>query len=408
MSKDRRILIVDDSTAILELIDGMLNDLGYKDVTRFSSSVDAIYEVRRFPAKYDIVLTDLNMPDIDGMGVIRELGNMSFKGGVCIISDLDIRIIELAAEVARQQHICLLGNVSKPINIDALQLILDRMDKIEERRFINFKKMSKKELLDCIMRHQVIPYYQPKLNPQNNRVESLEVLARIRLPGETDAVLPGRFIPTAIKYDLMDLMTMQLAETTAKDMTKLAEIFGEKVKISINLSPQQLADLDIPNRLESLFEARGIDKTRVVLEITEEYALKTSEQMESLNRLRIRGYGLSMDDFGTGFTNIQQLRSLPFTEVKIDRTLINQIHQDPFSQVIVQSLAEITSSFDVDLVAEGIESFEDLDYLYSRYPGILLQGFLICRPKPIESLNSWYRNWLKGVGASIASSGTSS
>ncbi|OEE58127.1 diguanylate phosphodiesterase [Enterovibrio norvegicus FF-454] len=408
MSKDRRILIVDDSAAILELIGGMLNDLGYKYVTRFSSSVDAINEVRRFPAKYDIVLTDLNMPDIDGMGVIRELGNMSFKGGVCIISDLDVRIIELAAEVARQQFICLLGNVSKPLKVEALQLIIDRMDQIEERRFTNFKKMRKEELLNCIMSHQVIPYYQPKLNPQNNRVESLEVLARIRLPGEADAVLPGRFIPTAIKHDLMDLMTMQLAETTAKDISKLSEIFGDKVKISINLSAQQLADLEIPNRLESLFEARGIEKTRVVLEITEEYALKTSEQMESLNRLRIKGYGLSMDDFGTGFTNIQQLRSLPFTEVKIDRTLINHIHQDKFSQVIVQSLAEITNSFDVDLVAEGIEHFEDLDYLYSRYPGILLQGFLICRPKPIESLGSWYNSWLKGVGATLATNGTSS
>ncbi|WP_407332966.1 EAL domain-containing protein [Enterovibrio sp. 27052020O] len=408
MNKDRRILVVDDSFAILEVVENMLNDLGYKHVTRFSSSVEAIDELRHFPTKYDIVLTDLNMPDIDGMGVIRELGNMSFKGGVCIISDLDVRIIELAAEVARQQFICLLGNVSKPLKVEALQLIIDRMDQIEERRFTKFKKMRKEELLNCIMRHQVIPYYQPKLNPLNNRVESLEVLARIRLPGETDAVLPGRFIPTAIKHDLMDLMTMQLAETTAKDMSKLSEIFGDKVKISINLSAQQLADLEIPNRLENLFEARGIDKTRVVLEITEEYALKTSEQMESLNRLRIKGYGLSMDDFGTGFTNIQQLRSLPFTEVKIDRTLINHIHQDQFSQVIVQSLAEITNSFDVDLVAEGIEHFEDLDYLYSRYPGILLQGFLICRPKPVESLGSWYSSWLKGVGATLATNGTSS
>ncbi|WP_028024091.1 EAL domain-containing response regulator [Enterovibrio calviensis] len=407
MSKDRRILIVDDSIAILALVEGMLRELGYSDVTRFSSPVEAIEELQHFPTKYDIVLTDLNMPEIDGMGVIRELGKMDFKGGVCIISDLDVRIIELAAEVARQQSICLLGNVSKPLKVDALKLILDRMDQIEERRFTHFQKMSKSELLHCIERHQVIPYYQPKLNPQTNRVESLEVLARIRLPGETDAVLPGRFIPTAIEHDLMDLMTMQLAEATAHDMDKLSEIFGDNVHVSINLSAQQLADLEIPNRLEILFSEKHIDKSRVVLEITEEYALKTPEQMESLNRLRIRGYGLSMDDFGTGFTNINQLRSLPFTEVKIDRTLINHIHQDQFSQVIVQSLAEITNSFDVDLVAEGIEHFEDLDYLYSRYPGILLQGFLICRPKAIESLGSWYSSWLKGVSANATTSKTS-
>ncbi|MDD1794752.1 EAL domain-containing protein [Enterovibrio sp. ZSDZ42] len=405
MHKERRILIVDDSIAILALVEGMLKELGYRDVTSFSSPTQVIDELHKFPTKYDIVLTDLNMPEIDGMGVIRELGKIDFKGGVCIMSDLDVRIIELAAEVARQQSICLLGNVSKPIKVDALKLILDRMEQIEERRFTHFKKMGKAELLNCIERHQVIPYYQPKLNPETNLVQSLEVLARIRLPGETDAVLPGRFIPTAIKHDLMDLITMQLAESTANDMNELSKIFGDNVHVSINLSAQQLADLEIPNRLEILFKEKHIDKSRIVLEITEEYALKTPEQMESLNRLRIRGYGLSMDDFGTGFTNINQLRNLPFTEVKIDRTLINHIHQDQFSQVIVQSLAEITNSFDVDLVAEGIEHFEDLEYLSSRYPGILLQGFLICRPKAIESLKNWYNSWLKGVGATSKTSG---
>lgn len=406
MHENRRILAVDDSDAILMMVKSLLSDIGIHEVTTFNDPKAALEEIHKSPTKYDIVLTDLNMPGIDGMGVIRELGNMRFNGGVCIISDLDVRIIELAAEVARQQQVCLLGNISKPINKDALQLILDRMDQFEERKFLKFKKMTKEELITCIVHQQVVPYYQPKLNPDNNRVESLEVLARIRKPGEADAILPGRFIPTAIQYDLMDLLTMQLAETTAVDMEALSHIFGDKVKISINLSAQQLADLEIPNRLENLFLEKHIDKSRIVLEITEEYALKSAEQMESLNRLRIRGYGVSLDDFGTGFTNLHQLRSLPFTEVKIDRTLISHIHQDQFSQVIVQSLSEITNKFNVDLVAEGIEHFEELEYMSTNYPGILLQGFLICRPRPIEALANWYNSWLKGIGASISSDGT--
>ncbi|MDD1782842.1 EAL domain-containing response regulator [Enterovibrio sp. ZSDZ35] len=401
MKRSRRVMVIDDSESILALMVSMLDGIGYEDVCTHSSPQKALAQLKRSPQLFDIVFTDLNMPEIDGMAVIRELGEVNYQGGICIISDLDVRIIELAAEVARQQKVCLLGNIAKPITPDGLRLIFDRMSQIEERKFINFKKMSKKELLDCIVRQQIIPYYQPKLNPQNNLVESLEVLARIKLPEETDAVLPGRFIPTAMEHELMDLLTMQLAEKTASDMDSLSDIFGDHVKVSINLSPQQLADLDIPNRLEALFEARQIDKNRVVLEITEEYALKSSEQMESLNRLRIRGYGLSLDDFGTGFTNIQQLRSLPFTEVKIDRTLINQIHSDQFSQVIVSSLTDIAEKFKVDLVAEGIEHFEDLEYLTARYPGILLQGFLISRPRPVETLSGWYQQWLKGVGASI-------
>ncbi|SKA54721.1 EAL domain-containing response regulator [Enterovibrio nigricans] len=397
MKRSRRVMVIDDSESILALMVLMLNELGYNEVCTHSSPQEALKQLKRSPQLFDIVFTDLNMPEIDGMAVIRELGEIKYQGGICIISDLDVRIIELAAEVARQQHVCLLGNIAKPITSDGLRLIFNRMTHMEERKFVNFKKMTKDELLDCIIRHQIIPYYQPKLNPENNLVESLEVLARINLPSEMDAVLPGRFIPTAIENDLMDLLTMQLAEKTALDMSALSSIFGNQVKVSINLAPQQLANLDIPNRLESLFDAKHIAKSRIVLEITEEYELKSTEQMESLNRLRIRGYGLSLDDFGTGFTNIQQLRSLPFTEVKIDRTLINQIHCDQFSQVIVSSLTDIADRFKVDLVAEGIEHFEDLDYLTSRYPGILLQGFLISRPRPLETLSSWYQQWLKSV-----------
>lgn len=196
---------------------------------------------------------------------------------------------------------------------------------------------------------------------------------------------------------------MQLAEKTATHMAHLSQIFGDGVKVSINLSAQQLADLGLADRLDNLFECRNIDKSRVILEITEDYALKSPEQLESLNRLRIKGYGVSLDDFGTGFTNLHQLRSMPFTEVKIDRTLVSQIQTDGFSQVIVQSLTELTEKFDVDLVAEGIETIEELEYFTSRYPKIYLQGFLICKPKPIESLATWYNSWLKGTGKRIHS-----
>ncbi|MBV7297046.1 EAL domain-containing protein [Enterovibrio paralichthyis] len=398
MSRQRRILVVDDSQAMTVMVKSMLAELGHRTVDCFTCPEKALNELRDDPSRYDIVLTDLNMPGMDGMALIRELGNMHYKGSICIISDLDSRIIELAAEVARQQQVCLLGSIAKPIQQEALQLIIDRKLQLEERKFTNYEKMSAEELLHHIERHQVAPYYQPKLNARTNLVDSLEVLARIEKPGQSSAILPGRFIPTAVEHDLMDLLTMQLAETTAKHIGTLSEIFGDKVKISLNLSAQQLADLEIADRLDSLFQFRDIDKSRVILEITEEYALKSSEQMESLNRLRIKGYGLSLDDFGTGFTNLHQLRSLPFTEVKIDRTLVSQIHSDKFSQVIVQSLSEITEKFDVGLVAEGVENFAELEYLSTRYPDILLQGFLISKPKPIDCLASWYKSWLKGVG----------
>lgn len=132
-----------------------------------------------------------------------------------------------------------------------------------------------------------------------------------------------------------------------------------------------------------------------IIEITEEYALRQSSQLETLNRLRMAGYGISLDDFGTGFTNLNQLRTLPFTEIKIDRSFISRICNDKFSQVIVRSLMEVTKEQGVDIVAEGIEQFDELEYLQQNPTGLLLQGFLICKPKRFDDLISWYVKWQK-------------
>ena len=102
-----------------------------------------------------------------------------------------------------------------------------------------------------------------------------------------------------------------------------------------------------------------------------------------------------MDDFGTGFTNLTQLRTLPFTEIKIDRSLIRNIQSDKFSQVIVESLKQIAKEQHFTLVAEGIEQFSELEYLQNEFEDpILLQGYLICRPKPCNEMVHWYKNWL--------------
>ena len=137
--------------------------------------------------------------------------------------------------------------------------------------------------------------------------------------------------------------------------------------------------------------------SEIILEITEQHALSSSAQLETLNRLRMRGFGISLDDFGTGFTNVQQLKTLPFTEVKIDRTLISNIESDLFSQVIVSSLVNIAIQDDLTIVAEGIERVEELEYLERFKEHILMQGFLISRPKGKTEFIRWAQSWLHMV-----------
>jgi len=393
--REKQIVIIDDSQAILMIMRSMLSELGHTNVVTSSSAKSAIKHLKKYPDKYNIVFTDLNMPDTDGMEVIRKLGDMGFNGGVCIISDMDKRVIELSATIARQHNVNLIGNIAKPIHINELKRALNKMTLLNDRIAGHSQSMTRDELQACIDNHHIVPYYQPKVNIQNRKVDGVEVLARIAKPGEVTAILPGQFIPTAVRYGLLNVITHQLFEQACEDLPKLIQEFGPDIKVSINLSPSQLAAPNYPNELEALVKGKHIDRKNITLEITEEFALDSTEQLESLNRFRMRGFGLSLDDFGTGFTNLQQLRSLPFTEVKIDRSLINDIHCDQFNQVVVNSLASISDKLEVALIAEGMETIEDLNYLEKLYSNMQIQGFLICKPKPLDSLMHWYHSWLK-------------
>ncbi len=155
--------------------------------------------------------------------------------------------------------------------------------------------------------------------------------------------------------------------------------------------------------MRCLASQHDISPSQIVIEVTEEWALQSSNQLETLNRLRMKGYGVSMDDFGTGFTNVTQLKSLPFSEIKIDRSFITNIHQDYFSQVIVNTLIDITKKYDCELVAEGVECHEEYQYLKSLNAKMIFQGYLISKPKPKDELIRWFHNWKKMSEAEEAS-----
>ena len=253
--------------------------------------------------------------------------------------------------------------------------------------------VSDQELIDAIENNQIEPYYQPKINSKTNRVDSLEILARIVRPGNVDTILPQHFIPTAVSLGIENIITFQLVEKAASHYNQFKEYFDHEFKLAINLSAKQMQDYYCAQQMATILCVNGLEPNQFIIEVTEEYALRTPEQLETLNRLRMNGYGIALDDFGTGFTNLNQLRTLPFTEIKIDRSFIASIRDDKFSQVIVKSLIDVAKEQGVELVAEGVEEIEDLDYLRKSEIGILLQGFFICRPKPFSEIIRWYTKW---------------
>ncbi|OUS71792.1 diguanylate cyclase [Pseudoalteromonas sp. A601] len=398
----RNIMVVDDSKAILVVMEAILNELEVPQVTTCLSAQEALDKVKQSPFLYDAVFTDLNMPEMDGMELIRLLGDIKYTGAIVIISEMDLKVIDLAADLAKKSNTHLIGNISKPVQLSQVHTLLKKLEHLAYHIEKPIEPISESQLLHAISHNEVTPYYQPKVNRHTNKVQSVEVLARI-MTEKGDIILPERFICVAEELDLINLITFQLFEKATADFSELKNSLGYMFKLAFNLSPCQLEDLSCPDKLALILQLNNLTPNEIILEITEQHALCSNAQLETLNRLRIRGFDISLDDFGIGFTNVNQLKTLPFTEVKIDRTLISQIDTDQFSQVITSSLVNIAIQRDIVIVAEGIERIEELEYLDRFKEFILMQGFLICGPKAKQDFTRWAKSWLQMTNKSSRS-----
>ncbi|WP_338589602.1 EAL domain-containing response regulator [Shewanella khirikhana] len=398
MFADKHIVVIDDSEAILMVMKTMLSRLGFEHITAMTSAYKALDLIARGPDDIYMVLTDLRMPNIDGLGVLRRLGELGYTGAVAIISEMDKRIISLAADIARNHRLRLIGCISKPIQLDDITALVQKADELLAGNLPDHSALSLEQVHEAFEQGWIVPYYQPKVNFANMEVESVEALVRLKLPGEINAVRPFRFLPTVSAAGLMPELSARMLTLAAKDFDHIQGLLGKQVKLGLNLSPEELKNTQLADTIEAIWQQTGHDNSELILELTEEETIQNNEQLECLNRLRLRGFGLSLDDFGTGFTNINQLRNLPYTEVKIDRSLIINIHRDSFCQAIVTGLADIAEQLNITLIAEGIEQISELKFLMETYPRLVLQGYLISMPRPLETLGAWYKSWQRQFG----------
>ncbi|PCK09700.1 MAG: hypothetical protein COA42_02690 [Alteromonadaceae bacterium] len=388
----KSILIVEDSPSMQLLLKTQVQSLGVHSIACASNGLEALNRIKDENHDFQGIITDLHMPHMDGMEFLNHLADARFRGGVIVASSLGDRVIESAVNLAREKFVRLVGFLNKPIGIDQLSLMIQRIHHINNDDEVS-NALKPRQIVKAIDQSRVIPYYQPKLDCTQNTLKGFELLCRIQMPGETQMVSPNRFIPMAEQSGLIDDLTFNLFGTALQEFTDILKVADDDtLKLSLNLSPNQLFNAKLPKILSTICQQHGIPHSNIILEVTERQILNSDTQISTMDRLRIHGFGVSLDDFGTGFTNIGQLRYQPFTEVKLDQCMVSNIRQDRLAQVILKSMSNITRTLGIDLVAEGVDNIEDYEYI-SRFEHVQIQGYLLSRPKPKEELIRWIRAW---------------
>lgn len=391
--KTLRILVIEDHNFQRKAVVHMLHSLSVDEVWQANNGKQALEMIRAEQNRpLDIVLCDLDMPEMDGMEFLRHLAQEQPGISTIILSGMDGALITSVEKMAHSYGLHLLGAVEKPLSLEQLETLLDRHQEnrlamaqpkphpIQPARDREFTLL---EIEQAVEDMQIQPYLQPKIALSTGQIVGAEALARWIHP-EYGLIAPDAFIPQLERNGRMEGLTFLMLESSAKAFLRLREA-GCELDISVNISVSSLRDTSLAERITRVALNTGVEPKHLIFEVTESAAMTSvAEALENLARLRMRGFGLSIDDYGTGFSSMQQLTRVPFTELKIDKSFISDSAYNPSSRVVVESSVQMAHKLHVKSVAEGVETREECEML--REMGCdVLQGYFIAKPMDVDT-----------------------
>lgn len=391
-----RVLLVDDDEFMLEFIGEMIAGIGVAEVVKTRSGKTALTLLAEAPP-HDILMCDLGMPGMDGVAFLRHAAMAGFAGSVVIFSGRDNDVIKAAQRVAQSLGLQVLAALHKPFDEASLLQALLKAHEVPSVPMVKTElTLSPQDLAQGLREGRLELLYQPKVALRERRVTGVECLVRWRHP-QRGLLTPKAFLPNVEQCGLIDQLTLEVLRRAAKQVADWQRD-GTSLQLAINLSQHNLRLLELPELLSEIVTAAGLAPEAVVLEITEAGLQQDAAlRLDILTRLRLLGFGLSLDDFGTGFATLEMLQTMPFTELKIDSKFVNSAAVDERARTILESSAKLGRQLGLLVVAEGVETAEEWD-LATAIGCDAAQGYLIAQPRPPENFLKWLRRWQQHQG----------
>ncbi|MCH8529915.1 MAG: EAL domain-containing protein [Saccharospirillum sp.] len=359
------------------------------------------------------IAIDLIMPEMDGVEVMQALAKQQSQANLIITSGVGSRVLDAAVRSAREHGLNILGSLAKPFSPAELRALLSqgsaaKLTRAETPAFQGSlspqSSPSPQELRHGIDHDELRLLYQPKIHCQTGTLQGLEALVRWQHP-RLGLLTPDRFIPMAESQGLIDDLTEWVVTHALAWMANIRTkgwpganqspplTLPTNITLSINISARSLSNFQLFDRIASLCHANALKPERVIFELTETSAMEDPiSSLDILTRLRVQGFQLSIDDFGTGFSSMLQLVRLPFSEMKIDKSFVMTANDSAESRAVIKSIVDLGHSLGIACTAEGIEDEDALNYL-KELGCEHGQGFYISRPVDSEALQSWFQDF---------------
>jgi EAL domain-containing protein (putative c-di-GMP-specific phosphodiesterase class I)/CheY-like chemotaxis protein len=370
----------------------MLTKLGAQHIVEAENGLVAL-NILRSKQAIDISFIDLNMPSMDGIELVRHLANGDYRTAIVLTSALGSALLFSVETMSKAYGIDLLGTFEKPATPEILQQLISQyrppVQRDEGKTAI--PAFGLEEIQRAVQADQFEPFFQPKVELATGKVKAVEAFVRWRHP-QYGVLNPAHFIPVLEASGHMEDLTWSVIERSVAACRTWHDR-GLMLSVSINLSVTSLSEPGLAEKILQHIAGHAIAPEYITFEITELMAMTDVPIcLENLARLRMKGFGLSVDDYGTAHSNLQQLLRIPFLDLKIDRSFVAGASQNGQMHIALSSSLELARKLRRNSVAVGVETREDWDLL--RDLGCTYaQGFYIAKPMERDAVPGWVEEW---------------
>jgi EAL domain-containing protein (putative c-di-GMP-specific phosphodiesterase class I) len=370
-----------------------LGQLGASRVTDVPDGPTALRTLQAgFAPKVDIAIIDLALGGMDGLELLRAIAALQSQVRLVVVGAQPAGVLFSVESLAQAYGVELLGAIAKPVTSAKLKSVLDNFQPLARPRPApEAPSFSFAEVGVGLQQRQFEPFFQPKIELATGQVKGLETFARWRHP-EHGVVGTASFFAALEQNNRVDFLDWTMIELSAERCRQFHDA-GIPISISVNLAPETLAHPNFIRQVSSCVKRHGVLPDYLTFEMTESSILKfDADFIERLVRLRMMGFGLAIDDYGTGRSNLQLLARIPFSELKIDRSFVDGASKKRPLGTVLKSFLGLAHSLDRMSVAVGVETRQDWDFLQGL-GCTYAQGYHIANPMEASAFPGWLEDW---------------
>ena len=383
-----KILVIEDDAIQRQSSISMLAKITNASLYGVKNSKQAL-EYLAQENKPDLIICDLNMPEIDGLEFLRLISKYNLKTTIILSGYTELDVFTSVQQMAIHYGLKHISTLKKPVSPGKLKTLL-RENKDNFHHYLADEVdsvLSEHELIKAIENKELQPFFQPHIDISSGQVTGCEALVRWLHP-KRGTLTPNAFLDRIVELGLMERLTRNMLEDSISACSRWHQQ-GVNYCISVNVTPSDIVNLYFVEYVLHTLAKYQLLPQYLTLEVTEnEISPHMAKSIESLIRLRLKGVGISIDDFGTGHSSLMQLITSPFTELKIDQFFIRNMQINNKHWAVVKASIALAKHLGLRSVAEGVETQEQVALL-TEMGGYILQGYYFAPALAEAQFISW-------------------